>query len=170
MQEEKQKRSFHNPYEGMTEVGRVTTDISRADYMLIKLLRPTSGTISGTLGLLWSKLCFELRERNITDNAVVEQFETFVANCRIISNDEYDSLSAESAQWRQYQASRGQLGQPTAKPRSTTRRSMRASAPHDVRQRTQGLGSPHTAESEQLNHIQEQSRSTERGTEGSQDK
>jgi len=144
------KEIFRNPYEGDQDVGRVTTDIARADYMLVKLIRPTSGTISGTLGLLWNKLCDELRKRNITDNSQCNEFEHFLANSRLVPNDEYETLTSESAQWRQQQIASGAVsGRPNRGP------SRKAARPN-VRQRTEGLGDTHSAEQNQSPDLQSQ--------------
>ena len=85
-------KRFLNPYESLPQdqQKRVQVDVSGSDYYLIKLLRPNSGTISGVVGHLWQQLCYELRERGITDNTRCVDFEQFVANCRIISGDDYN--------------------------------------------------------------------------------
>ena len=88
-------KRFLNPYESLPQEQqkRVQVDVSGSDYYLIKLLRPNSGTISGVVGHLWQQLCYELRERGITDNTRCDDFERFVANCRIISGDDYERYS-----------------------------------------------------------------------------
>ena len=75
---------FHNPYKGCINTARLIVDIDEADYNLIKTVRVSSGTITGTLGLLIQKLCYELRQRNITDYTKCDEFEDFVANCAIV--------------------------------------------------------------------------------------
>lgn len=85
---------FHNPYDPAI-IGDVPTKViaTRApipDYNLIRCTRPAGGTISGTLSTLFQKLCYELHLRGITDATKVDEFEHFVANCRIISGDERD--------------------------------------------------------------------------------
>ena len=76
-------RPFNNPYSGLKDVKRITTDVSSGDYYLVKSMRPELATITATLGTLWQKLCYELRKRNITDVTRVSDFEQFVATCRI---------------------------------------------------------------------------------------
>jgi hypothetical protein len=91
---EKEKK-FVNPYDTSPpdpEEKRIHTEVSRADYLFIKLLRPDQGTIKNVIGLLWKQLCYELRQRGITDNTSCAEFERIVANCRIVPNDEYDAL------------------------------------------------------------------------------
>jgi len=95
-------KPFKNPYdtEGATlgkDESRVFTEVSTADYLLIRLIRPQTGTIKNVMGLLWQQFCYELRERNITDHTACQQFEEFVSNCRIIPADEYNVLSRAAA-------------------------------------------------------------------------
>ena len=78
-------KKFHNPYEDLSEknLAVLTVRVSRADYNLIKCMRPSTGTISGVVGTLWFKLCEELRLRGITDVSKQERFEEFVANVEL---------------------------------------------------------------------------------------
>lgn len=87
---------FCNPYEdfdySQKHSRRVHTEVSEADYYLIKLIRPDMGTIKNVVSLLWKQLCYELRERSITTNTESKQFESFMSGFRIVPNDEYEQL------------------------------------------------------------------------------
>jgi len=155
---------FKNPYEGMQDVSRVTTDVAKGDYYLIKQIRPTSGTITGVLGLLWQKLCNELRERNITDYTRVEEFELLVANSRLIGNDEYERLSNEAAQWSERQAATGHVAE--GGPRSATRRTMPKTAKRNVGRRTPRLGRQDSTGPSQSSNVQQPSSSESGDREG----
>ena len=80
---------FANPY---AEAGDTSTKlickITPSDYNFVRCIRPSQGTNTGVIGTLWKKLVNELNKRNIHSIADVNEFERFVANCRIVSYDE----------------------------------------------------------------------------------
>lgn len=121
------EKKFVNPYDTNPpdpEEKRIHTEVSRADYLFIKLLRPDQGTIKNVIGLLWKQLCYELRQRGITDNTSCTEFERIVANCRIVPADEYDALLNDSVQWQQRQISDRTAG-------DDSRRNTKAPREHD---------------------------------------
>jgi hypothetical protein len=85
---------FHNPYESVPDQEQrvLTIRVNESDYNLIKCMRPSTGTVSGTAGTLWQKLCERLRDLSITDVSKQKQFEEFVAEMVILSKDEYLAL------------------------------------------------------------------------------
>jgi hypothetical protein len=50
------------------------------------------GTNTAVVGTLWKKLVNELNKRNIKSVADVSEFEHFIANCHIISNQEFEQF------------------------------------------------------------------------------
>ena len=93
---------FENPYLSCADK-RLTTDVSKEDYYLIKSMRPGASTITGTLGTLWHKLCNELRKRNICDVSKIDEFEHFVANSELsLSGDvKPDTVSIDRGEYEQ---------------------------------------------------------------------
>src|SRR4029077_4947096 len=87
---------FVNPYGPSGDLRRIMTDVGEADYYLVKSIRPTLATITTTVGLLWKKLCYELRRQDISDYTDVERFEHFVANAVLIDADELEALRADA--------------------------------------------------------------------------
>ena len=88
-------QNFTNPYntpEITPTEKRIHTEVSREDYLLVKLIRPDQGTVKKVLGHLWKQLCYELRQRAITDHTSSTEFESFIVNCRIVPGDEYERL------------------------------------------------------------------------------
>ncbi len=80
---------FANPYADSGELStKLTCQITPDDYNYIRCIRPSHGTNTGVIGTLWKKLINELNKRNIHSIADIEEFERFVANCRIVSYEE----------------------------------------------------------------------------------
>jgi len=107
-----QLQRLPNPYVDVDETTtgcRVQTNVSRQDYLLIKLIRPGTGTIRSVISQLWFKLCTSLRENDILDNSKQNEFEHFVTTSRLVDNDTYESLKRDASLWQEYLASTGQL-------------------------------------------------------------
>jgi len=80
-------KDFINPYISSEKNGdamRLQSHIQRDDYLLVKLIRPSTGTVTTTVNTLWWKLIEALKSRGITDVTKQKEFEAFVANCVII--------------------------------------------------------------------------------------
>lgn len=79
---------FINPYEKEYQsfggadknLCRAPASIDMEDYMFIRGIRPTNGTINVTQCILWSKLVKILKENGITDITKTNEFESLVAN------------------------------------------------------------------------------------------
>lgn len=155
------EKRFVNPYDTSPpdpEEKRIHTEVSRADYLFIKLLRPDQGTIKNVIGLLWKQLCYELRNRGITDNTSCAEFERIVANCRIVPSDEYDALLNDSTQWQQRQISGLSDGTAGVDSRRDTK-----TIGADVGRRTKRISSSNTNKSKQQPDVQGK-RASESGT------
>ncbi len=80
---------FVNPYADIEETpAKLACLITTSDYNYVKCIRPGHGTNTGVIGTLWKKLVNELNKRNIHSVADIDEFERFVANCRIVSYEE----------------------------------------------------------------------------------
>lgn len=115
--------TFTNPYRedtksSNTDLRMTSVFISREDYDFIRSLRPTTGTTRTVISLLWQKLTTALKEHGITDYTSKADFESFVANCRIIDG-RYDAGATPSP-------GRGDAGKPP-------RRRRKANEPNDGR-------------------------------------
>lgn len=113
---EKQEQSeqdvgLKNPYPKDT-FERLQLWVGTHDVTFIRLLRPQIGTLSAVGGHLWQELCNALRRNDITDFTKCKEFEQYVSNLTILSNDEYQSLKSDAGQWRQHQASHGIIREP----------------------------------------------------------
>lgn len=85
---------FENPY--ATYQGEKEThsfEVSKNDAKTIKSIRPAYGTMTGTMGYLLSKLINELKRLSIIDFSREGDFERFVANCHIVTDEEYQRIN-----------------------------------------------------------------------------
>jgi hypothetical protein len=92
---------FGNPYVESPQGGpqpltTVMCKIHTLDYNLIKSIRPAQGTNTGVIGTLWKKLVNELSRKDISDFSKVDEFERFIANCHIVSHEDYTMLVNQS--------------------------------------------------------------------------
>lgn len=87
------KSKFESPYKGQKLFdAAIQILIGEADQNLIRGIRPRQGTLQTTAQHLWSKLCNELRKRNITGFDSVDEFERFLVESVLIDRDEYDQF------------------------------------------------------------------------------
>lgn len=84
--------SFTNPYLGLdeTETHRLQTRISSPHRQFFWSIRSSNGTFVIMTNLLVSKLHDELTRRGITDLTHQAEFESFVANCKLVLPNEID--------------------------------------------------------------------------------
>lgn len=83
---------FENPYKKPFEsfagpdknLSRAPASIDVTDYLFIRSIRPSIGTINTTQCLLWSKLVEALKSHGITDISKQRDFESFVANLQFL--------------------------------------------------------------------------------------
>lgn len=97
----KVKKPFTNPYEKFDACSesQMLCFVDPADKDLLRTIRTgAQGTFTITMGLLVQQLCNELRNRQITDAANREQFESFLTNMRIVDADEYEGLLNDAIQ------------------------------------------------------------------------
>lgn len=102
---------YQNPYVS-EETVRFTLDLGKADYTQLKVTRPTQGTVTTTISILISKLCDELRKRNLDDASVSDQFEECVLGIHLVPDDEYSSLMLDATKWQEHLAAGGERGRP----------------------------------------------------------
>ena len=90
------KQPFVNTYLGCeqrkTDV-RVQTFVDTEDYEFLRLIRTNTGTITTTVNLLFKKLIDELKKRGITDITKRSEFEFFVANSKLVLEEEQTTNS-----------------------------------------------------------------------------
>ena len=85
------EKDFTNPYLSAESTQQISAEFDSNDYNLIKSIRPKQGTVTTTMSLLWKQLCYELRQRNITNwETDCKSFLEFMRGFRIISEDEFD--------------------------------------------------------------------------------
>lgn len=150
-------KTFHNPYNPVAGEPReatvtVQTQISRSDYNLIKCTRPSQGTNTGVLGTLWKALADELRKRNITDVSQQGEFESLVANARIVPEDELAELLSDSANWQQHLATGGSGGRGLLD-QSASGTLSKTSSSHD-HPGVEGSRAEHSANEAELSNVQ----------------
>ncbi len=94
MTEQIKLKPFVNPYLNVPEeqLVRMQTSIDGADYRYPQALRLSKGTINTTVNILFKKLVTECRRRGMVDFTNCDEFETFVANCAIVAEDEVDLI------------------------------------------------------------------------------
>lgn len=113
----KVKKPFTNPYEKFDACSesQMLCFVDPADKDLLRTIRTgAQGTFTITMGLLVQQLCNELRQRQITDAANREQYESFLTNMRIVDADEYEGLLNDAIQHAQRTAATGGLCDSTA--------------------------------------------------------
>ena len=94
---------FLNPYDAPKarergiDLVQVTCPVYKNEVDFFRLIRPTQGTITGIIGLMWRKLYQECNERQINDYSSQGEFEQFIAGARLVSADE----------WAEYRRLRG---------------------------------------------------------------
>ena len=79
-------KTFDSPYSTDQVTARLQAFVSVEDYDFVRSIRPNSGTVNTTVALVFSKLVAALRRAGIDQNADKEAFESFVANCKIVSD------------------------------------------------------------------------------------
>jgi hypothetical protein len=79
-------RKYENPY--IPAKGEafslLQSHILPADYDFIRCIRPTTGTVRITVNLMWKALVESLKSYGITDITSKSEFESFVANLKIV--------------------------------------------------------------------------------------
>lgn len=107
-----EKLKFENPYNDLPKEDRYDYPIvvGRQDYTLLRAILPRQGTIMIVATTLISKLCNELRKLNITDASSGDQLKSFICGCRIVSAEDFESLTLDAAQWQQHLAAGGRGG------------------------------------------------------------
>lgn len=107
------KTPFINPYELCKKDGtnvQVVFQVHKSDWAYVRTIRPHLGTLTTVCSVLWKKFTEKLKTEEIESFTDVEQFESLVMDCVLLSKDEYESLINDATQWQQQQASRGNLG------------------------------------------------------------
>ncbi len=101
MTETETKSKFESPYKGQDLApSHIQVDIGVADNNLIRAIRPRQGTLQITAQHLWSKLCNELRKRQITGFDSVDEFEQFLTTSILVDCGEYQQLTSDSLKLR----------------------------------------------------------------------
>jgi len=89
VQNDKDKGDFINPYLSAESTQQISAEFDSNDYNLIKGIRPKQGTVTITMSLLWKQLCYELRQRGITNwETDCKSFLEFMRGFRIIPASE----------------------------------------------------------------------------------
>jgi hypothetical protein len=81
----KTKVKFQDPYAGLPDerTSRINANVPTEQYKMLQRIRTERGTIQTTTNILLEKLFNELESRGITDFTRVDDFESFVVNCRL---------------------------------------------------------------------------------------
>jgi hypothetical protein len=82
---------FRSPYDKLApaELARPSIDIALDDYQYLKSIMPGRGSIQTSIQLLVSKLCHELRKRNITDYHSADVFAHVVGHLCALDRAEF---------------------------------------------------------------------------------
>lgn len=89
-------KPFLNPYESWRKLAKPVVkfncDVGMDDYNHIRSIRPGKGTVSTTVNIMYKALVEELRKRNLTTFADVQEFQFCIANIQIVlpTKQEYE--------------------------------------------------------------------------------
>lgn len=122
--------TFVDPYEDSPHTHRLVANVDKQAINSIYTIRPFKGTLQIVINQLWSKLVNELNKRGIKSIDQQEQFEQFVAGCRIAGEDEYNPErdSKDETNSNPIQRSSITRSLPPSSPRDDARASAPASA------------------------------------------